>query len=180
MSAVQLDIGQKRVVDAVDAALDLLFAGGAEQPPGTSVIVELPGYNRAANIQGQDLRSSVRQAFTIALAGLSTGQPAWIAPTLNGVWANYGSGYAPAGYYKDALGVVHLRGLVASGTSTLVFTLPAGYRPEYHQVFAGRVSISAVESTARVDVRSDGEVWLNVAFGAADFLSLDHISFRAA
>ncbi len=33
-----------------------------------------------------------------------------------------------AAFYKDPLDVVHLKGIVISGTGT-VFTLPAGYRP---------------------------------------------------
>jgi hypothetical protein len=37
--------------------------------------------------------------------------------------------YRKAGFYKDKEGVVHLQGIVVSGTSGFVFNLPAGYRP---------------------------------------------------
>jgi hypothetical protein len=57
---------------------------------------------------------------------------AWTAPTLAGTWVNFNSGYSPAGYYKDPMGFVHLRGLVVSGTAnTTIFTLPVGSRPPY-------------------------------------------------
>jgi hypothetical protein len=47
-------------------------------------------------------------------------------------WTDYSnSGYAPAGWAKDAFGFVHLRGAVANATSavTTIATLPAGARP---------------------------------------------------
>lgn len=46
-------------------------------------------------------------------------------------WRNVGSGFAFAGYYKDATGLVHIRGRITAGTaSTVVFALPIGYRPD--------------------------------------------------
>jgi hypothetical protein len=35
----------------------------------------------------------------------------------------------PAGFYKDAFGIVHLEGQVKAGTSSVLFVLPSGYRP---------------------------------------------------
>jgi hypothetical protein len=50
-------------------------------------------------------------------------------PFQNG-WQNFGSGYSEAGFFKDALGVVHLKGTIYGGTNgTTAFTLPEGYRP---------------------------------------------------
>jgi hypothetical protein len=37
--------------------------------------------------------------------------------------------YHKAGFYKDKEGVVHLQGIVVTGTSPFIFNLPAGYRP---------------------------------------------------
>jgi hypothetical protein len=55
---------------------------------------------------------------------------AWIAATLGSAWTNYGAPYENAGYMKDPLGFVHLRGLIIGGaTGSSPFTLPAGYRP---------------------------------------------------
>lgn len=54
----------------------------------------------------------------------------WTAPTLLNSWANAGGGGATAGYIKDVLGFVHLRGRISGGAnSTVAFALPAGFRP---------------------------------------------------
>lgn len=56
----------------------------------------------------------------------------WQTPTFQNGWVNYGAPFEPAGYYMDAAGRVHLRGLVKSGTvghTTPIFTLP--YVPQY-------------------------------------------------
>lgn len=37
--------------------------------------------------------------------------------------------YPDAGFWKDKEGVVHLTGIIESGTSPFMFALPAGYRP---------------------------------------------------
>ncbi len=57
---------------------------------------------------------------------------AWIAPSLLNSWTNYDAvNYETVGYYKDSEGFVHLRGMIANGTSisAAMFVLPTGYRP---------------------------------------------------
>ena len=59
-------------------------------------------------------------------------QEAWIAPTLLNGWVNSGGSYATAGYMKDSMGFVHIKGLVKDGVTTVttsLFVLPVGYRP---------------------------------------------------
>ena len=59
-------------------------------------------------------------------------QQGWQSVSFQSGWVNYGGSYNPAGYFKDSLGIVHLRGLVKSGkigNNQTIFTLPAGYRP---------------------------------------------------
>lgn len=56
----------------------------------------------------------------------------WISPTLLNSWVNLGAGYATAGYKKDDLGNVEIKGTIRNGTATsgtTLFVLPAGYRP---------------------------------------------------
>lgn len=66
---------------------------------------------------------------TVTAAKIET-QQAWQTPTLTNSWVNYGSGFNDAGYMKDSLGFVHLKGMVKNGTSgSAIYTLPAGYRP---------------------------------------------------
>ena len=111
-------------------------------------------------------------------------------------WRNYGSGFATAAYYKDQLGIVHLRGLVANDIefsgldpqSIPLFRVPPAYRPEHARVFA---SVGAADSAwsvgpGRIDVGADGRVSLvsdcsastGVCSATGDYVTLDGISFR--
>jgi hypothetical protein len=55
--------------------------------------------------------------------------PSPTAPTLAGTWANLALNYT-AGYWRDELGYVHLRGGVGGGAAaSTIFTLPVGFRP---------------------------------------------------
>ena len=102
-------------------------------------------------------------------------QESWTAPTLLNSWANYGGGYNPAGYFKDSLGIVHLRGFIKDGTvATAAFTLPAGYRPAYTEVLVGQAN----DLFAQVIIETAGNVKPNI--GSNVWFSLDGISFRAA
>jgi hypothetical protein len=96
---------------------------------------------------------------------------AWTAPRLAGAWVNFGGGTVAAGYCRDAVGFVHLRGTVKSGTST-IFTLPSNYRP------AAIVSIVSIANDAAVKVviLTTGEVQL-ASGTASSYLALDGIIF---
>ena len=98
---------------------------------------------------------------------------AWIAPSLINSWANYGAGYENAGYYKDSQGMVHLRGLIRTGTiGTVAFVLPAGYLPSINILFT-TLSNSIL---GRVDIDTSGNVRPNA--GNSAWISLNKISFR--
>ena len=101
-------------------------------------------------------------------------------------WKNYGSGWAPAAFYRDSLGTVHLRGLIAveylGGLPQAIFRLPAGYRPEDHLVFAANRDRTSFNGGAtEVDVRADGIVEWNYDDAESvppAWVSLSGISFR--
>jgi len=98
---------------------------------------------------------------------------AWTSPTLLNSWQNYGSGYAPAGFYLSQDYWVHLKGVVRLGTdNTAVFTLPAGYTPPKTMWFT--VSTNNTIGYARVD--PDGTV-RKVSGGNNTYVSLDGITF---
>jgi hypothetical protein len=121
-------------------------------------------------------------------------------------WFNFGAPFQPAGYFKDAFGFVHLRGVVdnptlgtgpdSSSSTHEIFVLPAAMRPPEDVILAS-VGDSPVGDTddpdftvARIDVQRDGSVVLSFrcvqadaeidcsAFGR-DYLSLDGLEFRA-
>jgi hypothetical protein len=106
-------------------------------------------------------------------------QEAWNAPTLLNSWANFGGTHAPAGYFKDSNGVVHLRGLVSGGTigtTAVIFTLPLNYRPAFQEIFV--IRNGAGSGIAEVRIQPNGEV---IAYSGADsWWSLAGITFKAA
>jgi hypothetical protein len=114
---------------------------------------------------------------------------AWTAVTFTNSWADYGSTYAPAAYRKDAQGYVHLRGLIKSGTlGSAAFTLPAGFRPGYTNIYMGRGNVvSAASYTAsdldknngRVDINTGGSVIPHASLCNNGYVSLENITFLA-
>lgn len=110
----------------------------------------------------------------------TTGFPVVTTPTMQNSWVSYdgGTDYGIAGYYKDAAGVVHLRGLIKSGTmGAAAFTLPAGFRPQYRCIFMG---LSANNNTiCRVDVFQNGQVAPQGGSGSNVWVSLEGMSFMA-
>jgi len=103
-------------------------------------------------------------------------QDTWTAPTLGASWVNFGSGYTSAGYRKDTLGRIWVRGLIKSGTTTdatVLFTLPSGYRP------AGNI-LRTVGSNSGVNayvvIGTDGTIKIYGSPGNT-WLSIEGISF---
>ena len=106
------------------------------------------------------------------------------------------SGFASAAFYKDQLGIVHLKGLIQQGSSTVdstpvfsnVFRLPTGYRPTNQRVFGieGSAYGGVDVAVGRINVRSDGMVEFDndcnsdfsVCSAVSGYLTLDGISFR--
>jgi hypothetical protein len=85
-------------------------------------------------------------------------------PTFRNGWVNYApSGVESAGFYKDIFGIVHLKGYINSGTASVVFTLPAGYRPSEEKFFpsidssgSGQMAWVAIEADGRLVALSSG------------------------
>lgn len=104
-----------------------------------------------------------------------TYKPQLYTPTLTNSWVNFASGYSTCQYYKDGFGIVHLKGMIKSGTiGATAFTLPTGYRPTEHMYF-GTSSAGAFGSLA---VYSDGPVVPDK--GSNIWFSLDGVTFAAA
>ncbi len=124
-----------------------------------------------AFIQQELDRSSLSVLVRQGQSSLSSGP--WIAPTLLNSWVNFGGAFAAAGYYRDPLGIVRLKGLVNGGVAgSIIFNLPVGYRPAAQHIFA----VIANNAIGRVDVRT-GDVFFDT--GSSAFVSLSGISFRA-
>ncbi len=100
-------------------------------------------------------------------------------PAFQNGWVNYGQ--RPAMFYKDAAGVVHLTGLVKSGTiGTTAFTLPAGYRPSTTVGAASLCRFVCVTSPLAAGVvQIYGEGYVELTTGSNIYYDLSGISFRA-
>jgi len=101
-------------------------------------------------------------------------QEAWITPSLLNSWADFGGGYPPARYFKDNFRIVHLKGLVKDGTGmgTVIFTLPAAYRPAEEHFFA----VASNNAFGFCSVTVAGEV--KAIVGSTSWFSLAGITFR--
>lgn len=96
------------------------------------------------------------------------GQPAF----QNG-WVNFGGVDAVCSFYKDPWGIVHVKGTIKSGTaSSIVFTLPAGYRPQHTEFFA----IVANGAFGYCTVTPAGDV---TVVGSTTYTTISGITFRA-
>ena len=95
-------------------------------------------------------------------------------------WADFDSGteWADGEYSKSAEGIVRLSGMIASGTTTsdtVIFTLPAGYRPAKREMFSCVCDVGMAVLT----IKADGKV-LTFADVSNSYLSLSGISFASA
>jgi hypothetical protein len=87
-------------------------------------------------------------------------------PAFQGTWVNYDTSlFQRARYWKDPMGIVHVEGLIKSGTiNTTAFILPAGYRPGIALLFASDTNTGH----GRLDVAATGNV-LPVSGGTGYF-----------
>jgi hypothetical protein len=148
-----------------------------------------------------------------ASAYARVGSEAWHDATLNDgsffgqdalrfdcYWQNYSASQNPAGYFRDASGIVHLRGLVLAHDGTgricgvggtivdgVIFALPVGYQPDHDWAEAsisndkpGRVNIRAPHSVMGEVSTVEIETNFPAFTDAKAWVSLDGITFRCA
>jgi hypothetical protein len=97
------------------------------------------------------------------------------ATLVNG-WKDFAPPSAPAGYAKDSLGVVHLRGALGSGKSgTTAFVLPRALRPA-HDIAVLAVTEADVVGTLQILRNGDVEPFGGNSSAAT---GLDGLSFVA-
>ncbi len=108
--------------------------------------------------------------------------PAAIPMTLINGWQPYGEEYDQPAYWRDAFGVVHLKGSVAQPTpgSDVLFVLPEGFRPARSTNWPATLNdahFGTVEIETNGDVRSR-TFNSEQAEEAQAFTSLEGVSFR--
>ncbi len=107
------------------------------------------------------------------IADFLYGTDGWTNLTLVNSWVSYGFPYSTPGYRVSA-DVVHLRGMVKSGTfAAVIATLPLGARPEANRLIRG---ISNGVATA-IEVASNGDIKVAGGAGGSNaYVSLDGIT----
>jgi hypothetical protein len=101
----------------------------------------------------------------------------WITPSLTNSWSARGGD--PAGYLKDPMGFVHLRGRMFGGSSgTLAFVLPPGFRPgSTDDIYAAGAWTGSAPTSAFITAGATG-VFIYYTAGATD-VGLGGITFLA-
>jgi hypothetical protein len=111
----------------------------------------------------------------------------WRTPKLSSCatgesWHNFGHGYQPPRFRKDARGFVHLRGAVAcsGATSRVLFKLPRASRPRAKEVFpiATGNGVGGFDEGATIEVDPNGTVFASASSNSS-FISLAPIEFAA-
>jgi len=134
---------------------------------------------RAGTTKGRYVRLwdylQVNGGFDVTGASILKQQD-WQTPTMENGWVRYSSTYNAPGYFKDSMGIVHLRGMIKSGTiGRHAFTLPSGYRPARRELMA---TLTNGNVASRLDVLTNGQV--DPYSGSNRWVSLDGLTFRAA
>jgi hypothetical protein len=133
----------------------------------------ITGNNLSGNIAGGI--SNLSTAPVTISGNTGDGLNTVIAPTLLNSWVNNGAPTQTAGYWKDSSGIVHIQGVIKSGTvGAAAFTLPAGFRPSNDEYFSciSNALFGYAHVTAAGNVTIDG--------GSNAYFSLSGISFKAA
>ncbi len=113
-------------------------------------------------------------AYSVNSIYLPSSHSSWSNLSLTNGWVAYG-GFSSPQYTKTGDGVVHLKGLIRSGTigSVPLATLPEGFRPS-ERILSATVSNAAY---ARIDILPNGQV--HATTGNNLWYALDSISFLA-
>lgn len=84
--------------------------------------------------------------------------------------------WATPSYFRDTEGIVHLRGLLQSGSNgQTVATLPVGFRPEVRSMFL----VASATGDCRLDIEADGRIIPREGTSSA-WTALDGVEFYSA
>lgn len=119
----------------------------------------LPLPNVVPDLRTQDNFDTLARQFPLSRKAMAIETPHAVGgsgePAFANAWVNFGGTEQPARFWKDPMGIVHVQGLIKTGTiATKAFTLPAGYRPGADLMF-GTVSNNAF---GRITVLANGDV----------------------
>jgi hypothetical protein len=138
------------------------------QPPGFIPLLKAEQVQVEKNLFVRDYLTIMKDPSFRKVGG--TGHPAF-----TNSWVYFGSDAEPA-FWKDAFGLVHLRGVMKSGTvGSPAFTLPPSYRPPAVERFV----VLSNDAVGRIDVGTDGTVTPKSP-SSNIYVSLSGIRFRTS
>lgn len=155
--------------------------GGAwtlNQQNSTNLSITLSGYPT----QTVGVRVEAKNSNGIAAGSAVYSFARWMDASLQNGWVHHTTIFSseessPPSYTITQTGEVFLRGIIKSGTTTsgtLLFTLPAGMRPDYTLAFP----VMSGTGVGRIEILTNGQVLFMA--GEATFVSLDGIRFMSA
>ena len=141
-------------------------------------------FNAIADVLNQKITSDNLATNAVGTTNIANGavtsakietQQAWQAVSYENGWVVHGNPeYGTVNYYKDTMGIVHLKGLASNGNvNAPIFTLPAGYRPNQRLLF----HVQTNGAQGRVDILTNGQVQ-GVGINNA-WVSFNGITFKA-
>jgi len=136
---------------------------------GTHIGQDVDGTGRYVDVNAPRIflrDMTVSNTDGVAIVGQAAGgivqtmTQAWVNVARVNSWVDFAG--SRARYYKDAVGMVHVNGVVASGTAALIGTLPAGFRPSQSHEFVlpgaaakNVVCDVSVDTTGAITVQSN-------------------------
>ncbi|MHC5054213.1 MAG: LamG-like jellyroll fold domain-containing protein [Planctomycetota bacterium] len=146
-----------------------------ENNGGTEALNITPSGAVGIGTETPSAKLDVAGSVTVTGTESTIAQPAWIdISAFSNGWDNLDtSTYNGAGYFKDTLGFVNLKGVIAAGTvGQSAFTLPGAYRPSKYET----LMVMSDTGAGYIGVSSTGEV---IPMGVGNgWVSLDGVRFR--
>jgi hypothetical protein len=119
---------KKNAVSTAKVKKEAITAAKVKKGTLTGTQINLSKLGTVPNATHAASADSIPPAEAIHLIG-APGEPGFANGATNAPSEISGLSFPRAGFYKDAFGVVHLEGVVKTGGTPVIFTLPPGYRP---------------------------------------------------
>jgi len=145
-------------------------AGHLSTVPSNSTLIAKTGASTQFN-------SLSAMYYTSSRASGTTCTTQWCNMSLQNGWVHYGSPYSTPQYTKGSDGIVSLKGLIRSGTSGAITTLPSGYCPKQRLL----MTVITADVWGRVDMipQGNGTCILTGNSYSTTWLSLDSFKYIA-
>jgi hypothetical protein len=135
---------------------------------------------KTKKIEDNAVKTRKIAARAVTAAKLATSEPYHEVgtagePGFQSGWPNASSVFSSAAFYRDPLGVVHLKGFIQGSSVSLAFTLPPGYRPS-KDLFLPAAGVGP--EAANLQILDNGAVIPGCEGGGLCVAGIDGLAFR--